>query len=92
MNLKKSDLTADYAKTFYVLAKNTSAIQIIPNGYGRVRIGTLLRLPEGARVEVNGEGFDSRTVRVVCEGNSYYVFLEDLENAETYKTKAAVGY
>lgn len=89
MTLKRSAFTADYAKTYYVLSKNTSAIQIIPDGYGRTRIGTLLRLPEGARVEVNGEGFDNRTVRVAWEGNSYYVFQEDLENAEMYRTSAA---
>lgn len=92
LTLKKSVFTADYAKTFYVLPKNTSAIQIIPGGYDHSRLGTLLHLPEGARVEVNGEGFDDRTVRVAWEGNGYYVFLEDLENAETYTVRTAASY
>jgi hypothetical protein len=89
LTLNKSIFTADYAKTYYVLPKNTCAIQIIPDGYDRTRMGTLLRLPEGARIEVNGEGFDARTIRVAWEGNSYYVFREDLEDAEMYRTSAA---
>ena len=79
---------ADYAKTFCVLPKNTSAIQIIPDGYGRIRMGTLLQLPGGAQVEINGEGFDDRTVRIVWEGSCYYAFRDDLEAAETYRSAA----
>ena len=82
---------ADYAKMFCVLPKNTSAIQIIPDGYDRIRMGTLLQLPEGARVEINGEGFDDRTVRIAWEGTCYYAFREDLDAAETYKAHATAG-
>jgi hypothetical protein len=88
---RKPVFAADYAKTFFVLPKNTSAIQIIPDGYDRIRMGTLLQLPEGARVEINGEGFDNRTVRIAWEGNCYYAFREDLEAAESYKASAAAG-
>ena len=88
---RKPIFAADYAKTFCVLPKNTSAIQIIPDGYDRIRMGTLLRLPEGARVEINGEGFDNRTVRIAWEGNCYYAFREDLEAAESYKVGAVAG-
>lgn len=88
---RKPVFTADYAKTFCVLPKNTSAIQIIPDGYDRIRMGTLLQLPEGARVEINGEGFDDRTVRIAWEGSSYYAFREDLEAGERYKAGAVAG-
>jgi hypothetical protein len=88
---RRSVFTADYAKTFCVLPQNTSAIQIIPDGYDRIRMGTLLQLPEGAHVEINGEGFDDRTVRVSWEGNCYYIFREDLEAAEIYKAGVAAG-
>jgi hypothetical protein len=88
---RRSVFAADYAKTFCVLPKNTSAIQIIPDGYNRIRMGTLLQLPEGARVEINGEGFDDRTVRIAWEGNCYYAFREDLEAAEIYRAGAAAG-
>ena len=82
---------ADYAKSFCVLSKNTSAIQIIPDGYDRIRMGTLLQLPQGARVEINGEGFDNRTVRIAWEGACYYAFREDLEATENYKVATAAG-
>ncbi len=88
---RKPVFAADYTKTFCVLPKNTSAIQIIPDGYGRIRMGTLLQLPEGARVEINGDGFDDRTVRIAWEGACYYAFRDDLETAESYKTAAAAG-
>ncbi|MFL6466264.1 MAG: hypothetical protein ACJ73N_17875 [Bryobacteraceae bacterium] len=88
---RKPVFTADYGKAFCVLPKNTSAIQIIPDGYDRIRMGTLLQLPEGARVEINGEGFDNRTVRIAWEGNCYYAFREDIEAAESYKVSAAAG-
>ena len=88
---RKPVFTADYAKTFCVLPKNTSAIQIIPDGYDRIRMGTLLQLPEGARVEINGEGFDDRTVRIAWEGSCYYAFREDLQTTESYKVGAAAG-
>ena len=88
---RKPVFTADYAKTFCVLPKNTSAIQIIPDGYDRIRMGTLLQLPEGARVEIKGEGFDDRTVRIAWEGSSYYAFREDLESGERYKAGAVAG-
>ena len=88
---RRSAFAADYAKTFYILPKTTSAIQIIPDGCGRIRMGTLLRLPEGAQVEINGEGFDERTVRIAWEGNSYYAFREDLEAAESYRVGAVAG-
>ena len=88
---RKPIFTADYAKTFCVLPKNTSAIHIIPDGYDRIRMGTLLQLPEGARVEINGEGFDNRTVRIAWEGNSYYAFREDLEAGGRYRAGAVAG-
>jgi hypothetical protein len=88
---RRSAFTADYAKTFCVLPKNTPAIQIIPDGYDRIRMGTLLQLPEGAQVEINGEGFDDRTVRIAWEGNCYYAFREDLEGAERFKVGTAIA-
>ena len=36
---------ADYSKTFYLLPKNTSAIQTFQDGEGRLRMGTLIQLP-----------------------------------------------
>ena len=53
-------------------------MQILPDGSGKLRLGTLIRLPEGAEVEICGEGFDRQTAKVTWEGSNYYVFLDDL--------------
>ncbi len=65
------------AGTKLTLPKNTAAIQICPDGKGRIRLGTLMQLPGGASLEVTGDGFDQHTARVTWEGSSYYIFLED---------------
>ncbi len=72
-------IAVDLRKTHYCLAKNAPAMQIIPDGSGKLRLGTLIRLPDGAEVEICGEGFDNRTVKVVWEGSTYYVFTDDLQ-------------
>lgn len=66
--------------THYCLAKNAPAMQVIPDGSGKLRIGTLIRLPDGAEVQVCGEGFDNLTAKVVWEGSTYYVFRDDLQS------------
>jgi hypothetical protein len=73
-----TQIPVDLHRMHYCLAKNAPAMQIIPDGTGKLRLGTLVRLPDGAEVEICGEGFDDRTVKVVWEGTTYYVFLDDL--------------
>jgi hypothetical protein len=80
---------ANYSKTFYLLPKNTSAIQTFQDGEGRLRMGTLIQLPEGARVEISGDGFDGRTARIVWEGVSYFIFRDDIQEDSIYKVSAA---
>jgi len=81
--------TADYSKMFYLLPKNTSAIQAFPDGEGRLRMGTLIQLPQGAKVEVSGDGFDGRTARITWEGVSYFIFREDIQEDNVYRVSAA---
>jgi hypothetical protein len=66
----------------YHLARTAPAIQVIPDLDGRIRMGTMLRLPAGTEVQVCGEGFDSQTVKVSWEGGYYYIFLQDVEPAQ----------
>jgi hypothetical protein len=66
-------------KMQYCLARNAPAMQIIPDGSGKLRLGALVRLPDGAEVEICGEGFDDRTAKIIWQGSSYYVFLDDLQ-------------
>jgi len=80
---------AGYAKTFYLLPKNTSAIQTFQDGEGRLRMGTLIQLPEGAKVEVNGDGFDRRTALINWEGVSYFIFRDYIQEDFLYKVSSA---
>ena len=79
----------DYSKTFYVLPKNISAIQAFPDGEGRLRMGTLIQLPQGAKVEMSGEGFDGRTARISWEGVCYFIFRDDIQEDCLYRINAA---
>jgi hypothetical protein len=63
-------LTAARCKT-YILSADTFAFE---------HAGLLSRLPRGAELEVIGEGFSDRTVRVQSNGIAYSVFLCDLED------------
>ena len=63
----------------YVLPKKVPAFQILPaDESGMARLGLLTQLPQGAEIEVNGAGFNDRTVRVRCGSASYFVFADDL--------------
>jgi hypothetical protein len=45
---------------------------------GNGRLGRILHLPAESDVEVCGDGFNSRTVKVCHNGLYYFVFAEDL--------------
>lgn len=78
-------------KAKHLLPKNVSAIQVIPDGIGRMRLGTILQLPEGAEVEACGEGFDERTMKVSWQGGFYYIFLEDIRSTALERSLSAAG-
>ncbi len=78
------------ARTQYFLSKNISAIPVLSDEAGRKRMGTLLQLPEGARLETCGDGFDANTIKVSWEGSFYYVFLAEVEPTVTRTFAAAV--
>ena len=42
------------------------------------RLGLLTQLPEGAEIHVGGPGFSEATVRILCQGAAYFIFLDDL--------------
>jgi hypothetical protein len=63
----------------YVLPKNVSAIQVLPADEGEpTRLGLLTQLPEGAEIHVGGPGFSEGTIKVLCQGAAYFIFLDDL--------------
>ena len=91
MRTNQVSFGADYSKTYYLLPKNTLAIQAFPDGEGRLRMGTLIQLPQGAKVEMSGEGFDGRTARISWEGVSYFIFQDDIHEDHVYHMHAAAA-
>lgn len=89
MPANQTSFGPDYTKTFYLLPKNTSAIQAFQDGDGRLRMGTLIQLPQGAKVEMNGDGFDGRTARIVWEGVCYFIFRDDIQEDYLYRVNSA---
>jgi hypothetical protein len=60
------------------LTKNISAIELNGVENGKVRLGPVLQLPHGAQVEVCGDGFNERTVKIRSNGKYYFAFRSDL--------------
>jgi hypothetical protein len=62
------------------LLKKIAAIQLVPtgDGDGGARLGTISQLLPGTRLNVCGDGFNERTVKVRCEDGFYFVFWEDI--------------
>jgi hypothetical protein len=89
MQTNQVSFGADYSKTFYLLPKNISAIQAFQDGEGRLRMGTLTQLPQGAKVEMSGDGFDGRTARITWQGVCYFIFRDDIQEDSLYRTYAA---
>jgi hypothetical protein len=58
--------------------RRISAIQLNLDGDSG-RLGPITQLPETAQVEICGDGFNDRTVKVRWNNSLYFVFREDLE-------------
>ncbi|HZS56017.1 MAG TPA: hypothetical protein VFA65_16560 [Bryobacteraceae bacterium] len=58
-------------------------MQILRDASGKLRLGTLIKLPEEAEVEICGEGYNDRTTKVCWEGATYYVFSDDLRTGRS---------
>lgn len=65
----------------YILAKSISAIQLVPDKEGSTRLGIISELLKGTQIDVCGDGFNQRTIKVHCHGRFYFVFLQDIERA-----------
>ena len=88
MGVKQGAFANEYSREIYVLPRKISAIQIIPEENGRVRLGAIAQLPEGAEVAGCGEGFNERTTKVCWEGQFYYIFREDVEPVRSHSAHA----
>jgi hypothetical protein len=69
------------------LSKNIAAISIEGSENGKPRCGLISQLPKGTELTIVGAGFNHRTAKVCCHNRSYFVFLQDIEQAESaYET------
>ena len=63
----------------HTLSKTIAAIELLPVEGKEGRLGNVSQLRPGSRLDFCGDGYDTRTVKVRCEGKFYFVFLQDLE-------------
>jgi hypothetical protein len=80
----------------YRLSESIWAFEIAYSEEDPERFGPVCRLPEGADLEVCGDGFNDRTVKVRGGGRCYFVFLQDLDlqqsssSTERYRNSATI--
>jgi hypothetical protein len=61
-----------------VLSKHIAAIQVESSEEEGFRSGRISQLPKGAELIVCGNGFSKRTAKIECDGQFYFVFLQDI--------------
>lgn len=73
--------TVCHLKT-YLLSRRIAAIRLkrTPDGQ-RGKLGEFLQLDLGVRVDYCGDGYNERTVKIHCNGEFYFVFRQDLNDA-----------
>jgi hypothetical protein len=69
-------------ESYYRLTDQISAFEIAYSEDGAERFGLICRLPAGAELEVCGDGFNHRTLKVRCGRQCYFVFLQDLDSQQ----------
>jgi hypothetical protein len=65
----------------YTLSRPIAGIQLVPAEGKQGRLGNVSQLCPGSLLDFCGEGYDTRTVKVRCKGNFYFVFLQDLDGS-----------
>ena len=80
---------SSFSRNTYELSTEISAIPLIPPGNSSARFGAIVKLPEGSAIELCEFDYDDATVRVRLAGQSYLVFLQDLDPVKMGATSAA---
>lgn len=62
-----------------VIPKTISAVQLMATEQGESRLGPITQLPPSAQLQICGDGFNERTVKVRWQESFYFVFRQDLE-------------
>jgi hypothetical protein len=68
----------------YTLSRRIAALRLtVGTDSRRGRLGDILQLEPGARLDCCGDGYDERTIKVCFAGEFYFVFLRDLYDSES---------
>jgi hypothetical protein len=62
----------------YSILHNISAVELVETDKDKAKLGAVMQLPSGTRVEVCGRGFNDRTVKIRSNDRYYFVFWQDL--------------
>jgi hypothetical protein len=73
-----------------ILQKDISVLEIVPDA-SDARLGQLVALPKGARLEICGSGFNHRSVKAHYEGRFFFVYLLDIDSPSTGAFGAATS-
>ena len=65
----------------FTVPKDISALELIPADSG-VHSGQITPVPKGACLQICGQGFNERTIKVRWEDRLCFVFLQDVEPVE----------
>ena len=71
-------------ESHYRLSTAISAFEIAYGEDEVEKLGMICRLREAANLEVCGEGFNDRTLKVRCGERYYFVFLQDLDLQQSW--------
>ena len=68
----------------YILSKRIAAIRLTRDVEGyRGKLGDIIQLQPGARLDWCGVGYNGRTIKVYYAGDFYFVFLQDVDELES---------
>jgi len=62
----------------YAIRHNIAAIELLGSAQDGAKLGAVMQLPSGTRLEICGRGFNDRTVKIRSNDHYYFVFWQDL--------------
>jgi hypothetical protein len=68
------------------LCKPISAVQLALMADGSAKLVGLVQLSPGVEVEICGDGFNERTIKVHANGQHYFVFRQDFESQQARRS------
>jgi hypothetical protein len=73
-----------YTQKTYTLSRRIAAVRLTRTAdRRRGKLGDIVQLQPGTRLNCCGDGYNERTVKVHWAGEFYFVFLQDLHDTES---------